>query len=92
MLAQGPNQTERLLDAQLHAKPLQRELRAVGDIGPAEKPLQQAQTRGEILRVTERRGETTAVLGRPVPLSGGQPPAGGREQPGGRALEPGAEP
>jgi len=88
---QGPNQADRLLDAQLAPEPLQRELSAVGNIGPAEKPLQQAQTRGETLRVADRRRETRALPGRAVPLSSGWPPAAG-EQSGGRALEPGAEP
>ena len=47
LLAGGPDEAERVCDVQGVGKPLKRVLRAIGEIGVAEKALEQPQARVE---------------------------------------------
>jgi len=98
LLAERPHQTNRLRDGQHVGEPLQRVLRAVGELGPTDEPLEQAEARGEDVvllgyrsldRPLDRDAHARdAGVRRPVALKRGSAGARADDQRGGRGQQP----
>ena len=80
LLASGPHEAERGCDVQGVREPLQRVLRTVGEIGMAEKALEQPQTR---LEPSVGRGGDGAMTGAAVAVSYAPWPDASRQERGG---------
>jgi hypothetical protein len=99
------HQADRPFDVQFVSQPLQRQPRAVSDLGSAEKALEQPQTDTGAARDVDRRGGGGPAISPQSARSGALSRAeawrrrltrgwagGGGQQPGGQAWQPGVEP